>query len=155
MTTAIRVPTRLTCAVVLGIGMISGGSLALAQQAKPVIPPTDVVRPVGTTQFAVDADKVRALGIAQHANTQLSPLGRSCDTCHAAADSYKATFVKPWPHRVASVRRKTGLDKITAEGMVQFCMISAMGGRPLAWDSEALTALTAFVLERHEKVVVK
>ena len=52
-----------------------------------------------------------------------------------------------------SVKTKTGLDAITAEGMVQFCMISAMGGRPLAWDSEALAGLTACVLERHEKVV--
>jgi hypothetical protein len=48
---------------------------------------------------------------------------------------------------------KTGLNQITAEGMVQFCMISAMEGRPLDWDSEALAALTAFVLERHRKAI--
>jgi hypothetical protein len=32
-------------------------------------------------------------------------------------------------------------------------MISAMGVRPLPWDSETLAALTEFVLERHRKVV--
>jgi hypothetical protein len=32
-------------------------------------------------------------------------------------------------------------------------MISAMGTRPLAWDNEALSALTVFVLDRHNKVV--
>jgi hypothetical protein len=30
-----------------------------------------------------------------------------------------------------------------------------MGRRPLPWDSEILAALTAFVLERHRKVVRK
>jgi hypothetical protein len=34
-------------------------------------------------------------------------------------------------------------------------MISAMGARPLPWDSETLAALTAFVLERHNQVVRK
>jgi hypothetical protein len=71
------------------------------------------------------------------------------------ADSYNATFNKPYPHFVESVRLKTGLDKITAEGMVQFCMVSALGTKPLPWDSETLAALTAFVLERHNKVVGK
>lgn len=85
----------------------------------------------------------------------LSASGRSCNSCHAEVDSYNPTFNKPWPHFVASVKSKTGLDKITAEGMVQFCMISAMGVRQLPWDSETLAALTAFVLERHSKVVDK
>lgn len=121
----------------------------------PRIAPSEVTRPATTKPFADDAQKLLATGTALHGDTSLSASGRSCDTCHAEADSYNPTFKKPWPHFVASVKSKTGLDKITAEGMVQFCMISAMGVRPLPWDSETLAALTAFVLERHRKVVEK
>jgi hypothetical protein len=39
--------------------------------------------------------------------------------------------------------------------MVKFCITSAIGVRPLPWDSEALAALTTFVIERHSKVVEK
>ena len=117
------------------------------------IAPVDVTRPAGTKAHSAEAPDLLAAGAKRHGDTSLSPAGRSCNTCHASADSYNATFKKPWPHFVASVKRKTGLDRITAEGMVQFCMISAMGTRPLPWNSEALAALTAFVLERHNKVV--
>jgi hypothetical protein len=126
---------------------------ALAQS--PRIPPKDVVRPAGTKAFSASPETLLAKGVTRHADTKLSPAGRSCNTCHLEADSYNATFKKAWPHPVDSVKVKTGLDAITAEGMVQFCMISAMGTRPLAWDSEALAALTAFVLDRHSKVVEK
>lgn len=143
--------------VSVGFGaVIVLGTLTLTVLAQsPRIPPENVVRPAGTEAFMADPAKLLATGVARHADTKLSPAGRSCNTCHLEADSYKATFTKPWPHPVESVKSKTGLDTITAEGMVQFCMISAMGTRPLAWDSEALAALTAFVLDRHSKVVEK
>jgi hypothetical protein len=126
-----------------------------AHGQSPRVPPSDVTRPANTKPFTGDASKLLEIGTKRHGDTRLSSAGRSCNTCHAEADSYNATFKKPWPHFVASVRSKTGLDRITAEGMVQFCMISAMGVRPLPWVSETLAALTAFVLERHSKVVEK
>lgn len=126
-----------------------------AHGQSPHVPPSDVTRPVNSKPFTGDASKLFEIGTKRHGDTRLSSAGRSCNTCHAEADSYNATFKKPWPHFVASVTSKTGLDTITAEGMVQFCMISAMGVRPLPWDSETLAALTAFVLERHRKVVEK
>ena len=126
---------------------------ALAQGTS--INPKEVTRPPGSAPFAGQPAGLLAVGTELHGDTRLSPLGRSCNTCHLEEDSYNATFRKPWPHYIASVKRKTGLDAITAEGMVQFCMISAMGTRPLAWESETLEALTAFVLERHRKVVEK
>lgn len=125
-----------------------------AARAQTILP-SDVTRPAGTAPFKADPARLLATGTTRHGDTSLSPAGRSCNTCHAEAASYNATFNKPWPHFVQSVKAKTGLDRITAEGMVQFCMISAMGTRPLAWDSETLAALTAFVLERHKKVVGK
>ena len=126
---------------------------ALAQSNS--IPPEDVTRPAGSTAFEADAAQLLEVGTIRHGDTSLSPDGRSCDTCHLEADSYNPTFNKPWPHFVESVKEKTGLDQITAEGMVQFCMISAMGTRPLAWDSETLAALTEFVMDRHRKVVTE
>jgi cytochrome c len=142
--------------VVLGAAAVLAGLTALAVHAQSQrISPSDVVRPAGTKAFAGDAAKLVATGTQRHADTGLTPTGRSCNTCHLEANSYNATFNKPWPHPVESVKAKTGLDTITAEGMVQFCMISAMGTRPLAWDSETLAALTAFVLDRHSKVVQK
>jgi hypothetical protein len=124
---------------------------ALAQ----TIPPADVIRPANTSPFKGDTAKLLTVGTQRHGDTALSPAGRSCNTCHSDPHSYNPTFKKPWPHFVASVKAKTGLDQITAEGMVQFCMISAMGTRPLPWDSETLAALTEFVLDRHRKVVDK
>lgn len=142
-----RAPAALAVLVVIAVASAHGQA--------PRIPPSDVTRPAGSKPFAGDARKLLATGVVRHGDTKLSPAGRSCNTCHAEADSYNATFKKPWPHFVESVKAKTGLDVITAEGMVQFCMISAMGTRPLPWNSEELAALTAFVLERHRKVVEK
>jgi hypothetical protein len=119
----------------------------------PRIPPKDVVCPAGKKAFSADPAQLLAIGVERHANVRLSPTGRSCNTCHLEADSYNVTFKKPWPHPVGSVKAKSGLDAIAAEGRVQFCMFSAMGTWPLAWDSEALSALTVFVLDRHNKVV--
>jgi cytochrome c peroxidase len=135
-------------------GLVSMVPVAEGQANR--IAPADVTRPKGTKPYTGDAAKLLAVGTTRHGDTSLSTVkGRSCNTCHLEADSYNATFKRPWPHFVASVKTKTGLDRITAEGIVQFCMISAMEARPLAWDSEALAGLTAFVLERHKKVVRK
>ena len=117
------------------------------------ISPRHVTRPADSKMFAGDRAKLLEIGTTRHGDTSLSPIGRSCNTCHLDENSYNETFNRPFPHYVQSVRFKTGLDQITAEGMVQFCMISAMEGRPLGWDSEALAALTAFVLERNRKAI--
>jgi hypothetical protein len=137
----------LTAAVVIAAGI--GGYFASTK----LIWPSNVTRPASSKEFAGDRTNLLRIGTERHGDTSLSPIGRSCNTCHLEENSYNETFNRPYPHYVQSVRYKTGLSEITAEGMVQFCMISAMEGRPLDWDSEALTALTAFVLERHRKVL--
>jgi hypothetical protein len=119
------------------------------------IHPRHVTRPANSQPFAADPVKLLEVGRVRHRDTSLSPIGRSCSTCHLEEDSYAETFDSPYPHYVQSVRLKTGLDQITAEGMVQFCMISAMEGTPLPWDSEALAALTEFVLDRNRRAVAR
>jgi cytochrome c peroxidase len=143
---------RATLATIAAI-LTSLASATHVSAQSPRIPPADVTRPANTKPLAANPAELLKIGTIRHDDVTLSPAGRSCNTCHKEANSYNPTFNKPWPHPVESVKTKTGLDRITAEGMVQFCMISAMGTRPLAWDSEALAALTAFVLERHAKVV--
>jgi hypothetical protein len=117
--------------------------------------PSHVTRPADSKEFAGSRMNLLPIGTVRHGDTSLSPIGRSCNTCHLEEDSYNETFNRPYPHYVQSVRYKTGLSEITAEGMVQFCMISAMEGRPLDWDSEALAALTAFVLDRHGRALAR
>ena len=150
---------KITSAAMAALALLGTTVFAVVQPAEGQssrINPKDVTRPQGTMPFAGDHAALLSVGTQRHGDTSLSSVkGRSCNTCHLEADSYNATFRRPWPHFVASVMTKTGLDRITAEGMVQFCMISAMEARPLAWDSEALAGLTAFVLERHKKVVKK
>jgi cytochrome c peroxidase len=141
------------CRLSAAAALLAAASTASIAQSR--IAPADVTRPAGTKAHTAEPAALLALGTKRHGDTSLGTAGRSCNTCHAGADSYNATFKKPWPHFVSSVKAKAGLDKITAEGMVQFCMISAMGARPLPWDSETLAALTAFVLERHNQVVRK
>ena len=144
----------LALAAIMAVAAFAGvSSPGFAQDT--TINPRVVTRPEATVPCAGEPARLLAVGADRHGDTRLSPARRSCNTCHLQEDSYNATFKKPWPHFVASVKRKAGLDTITAEGMVQFCMISAMGTKPLAWDSETLAALTAFVIERHRKVVEK
>jgi len=138
-----------TCAAAV-VAIAAGVAVVIATYG---ISPGSVTRPTDSKPFAGEPAKLLEVGIARHRDTRLSPIGRSCNTCHSEEDSYNATFGKPYPHYVKSVRWKTSLDKITAEGMVQFCMVSAMEGKPLPWDSETLAALTAFVLERHRKAL--
>ena len=141
---------------VLAIAFSASGLLALpAPAAAQTIEPAKVTRPAGTKPFAADPATLLAIGHKRHDDTSLSRNGRSCNTCHTPEDSYNPTFNKPYAHFVQSVKAKTGLEEITAEGMVQFCMISALDAQPLAWDSEALAALTAFVIDRNKRAVAK
>jgi cytochrome c len=57
---------------------------------------------------------------------------------------FKTTFLESYPHHVKMASKKAKLDSITAEGMVQFCMVVPMKNEPLPWDSEELAALTAY-----------
>lgn len=137
--------------VIATVAAAAGAAFLIA--AGYIIAPGSVIRPAGSKPFVDAPARLLELGTARHGDTSLSPIGRSCNTCHLEEDSYNATFNHPFPHYVKSVRWKTGLSQITAEGMVQFCMVSAMEGKPLPWDSEALAALTAFVMERHKKAL--
>lgn len=141
--------------IVVTLVVIAGFGMAAYLVVNYGINPYSVTRPANTKPFLAESARLLEVGKIRHADITLSPIGRACDTCHLHEDSYSDTFNEPFPHYVHSVRWKTGLSKITAEGMVQFCMVSAMQNRPLAWDSETLAALTAFVLDRHVNALAR
>ncbi|MDX2319397.1 MAG: hypothetical protein QNK26_02235 [Moritella sp.] len=71
--------------------------------------------------------------------------GLACGTCHTGGSALNATFKQPYPHYVAMVEDQTGLMSVTAEQMVQFCMLKPMQADMFAWDSKELAALTLYV----------
>ena len=107
---------------------------------------SDIVRPSGTQAFAGDRTELVARGEALWNDKTLSSKGKlACASCHKDnVKQFKATFLAPYPHSVKMAQKRADLDSITAEGMVQFCMLVPMKNDTLPWDSEELAALTAY-----------
>jgi cytochrome c len=79
-------------------------------------------------------------------DNSISTNGSACSTCHVGNYALmKATFGEPYPHPVAMAKDRAGLDQVNAAEMVQLCMIVPMATEPLAWDSQELAALAAYV----------
>jgi len=103
-----------------------------------------VTRPKGTKPYSAPRAQLVSAGKQLWSDTKLSTNGMSCNTCHQGNAAFGPTFAKPYPHQVAMAEQQSKLKRITLEQMVQFCMIVPMAARPLAWDSKALAALTAY-----------
>lgn len=106
-----------------------------------------IVRPKEATAYkGSDAGELLARGEQLWNDKSLSKKGKTaCSSCHKTSTKmFKKTFLESYPHKVKMASKKAKLDSITAEGMVQFCMIMPMKNKPLPWDSEDLAALTAY-----------
>lgn len=107
-----------------------------------------IIRPKDATAFAFtgDSSELIAKGELLWNDKALSKKGKTaCSSCHKTSTKmFKKTFLDAYPHNVRMVKKKTKLDSITTEGMVQFCMVVPMKNDPLPWDSEDLAALTAY-----------
>jgi len=76
----------------------------------------------------------------------LGKSGLACASCHLGNYAQmNSTFKQPYPHQVAMPLQQAGVDKVNAAEMVQFCMLVPMMAEPLAWDSNELASLTAYV----------
>jgi cytochrome c peroxidase len=138
----IRSLTICTAAVAVGVLPV------LAQE----IEPSAVVRPDDAPRHEAPASELVEAGADLFADPALSANGTtSCSTCHSGFRSYKETFREPYPHEVGMATTRAGLDEITAETMVQLCMIVPMGADPLPWGSRELAALTAYVKDERER----
>ncbi len=60
-------------------------------------------------------------------------------------------MIRHYRHFVQMVNEATGLDQVTAEQMVQFCMMRPLANKALAWDSQELAALAAYVEEAQKE----
>ena len=102
-----------------------------------------------------DHAALSARGKELYNDASLSTNGLSCNSCHTDMAGYKETFKKPYPHYVAMGKDIYGLKKINAETMVQLCMEQPMESKPLAWDSEKLAALSAYVTDVQKQFAAK
>ena len=115
--------------------------------AAAAIDPALVRRPKGSQPFAGKRAELVAEGEKLWKSTALSTNGMACETCHQNGGAFNASFAKPYPHAVAMSTERAGLKRVSAEQMVQLCMVVPMAAKPLAWDSRELAALTAYTRE--------
>lgn len=88
-----------------------------------------------------DYKKVVERGTLLWNDTRLGTSGVSCASCHPNGALLNA---KPFPKHI----KMTG-DIVTLDQMINFCMINPMkAAKPLAWNSQKLTALAAYVTEQ-------
>jgi cytochrome c peroxidase len=106
-----------------------------------------IIRPSGVRPFQGEAAALEAEGERLWSDEGLSKNGDlSCNSCHLEFSSFESTFREPYPHRVAMAESKAGLKSVTAEQMVQFCLLMPMGRETaLPWDSRELRALSLHV----------
>jgi hypothetical protein len=117
----------------------------------PVPKKADFTRPKKTRPYRGDRTELAALGRSLFADAKLSTNEMSCNSCHSDFNGYGVTFKKPYPHVVAMPKDVSGAQKVTAEQMVQFCLIRPMMAKPLPWSSKELAALTAYVEEQRKQ----
>ncbi len=111
----------------------------------PVPKPQDVTRPAGVKPYSERRSSLVKLGKKLYGDKSLGTNEMACASCHEGAMGFNETFKKPYPHEVQMVKEVSGMDRISADGMVQFCLIRPMMSKPLPWDSKELAALTAYV----------
>jgi len=123
-------------------------SLALFAYGCSQVDPAQVTRPAGTEPFSDPEADLVALGEQYWKDPSLSSSGAiSCNTCHLNFAQFRDTFKEPYPHYVRMTNNQAGFDQVTAEEMVQFCMVVPMKAEALPWDSKELAALTAYTKE--------
>ncbi|MEE2762914.1 MAG: cytochrome c peroxidase [Pseudomonadota bacterium] len=104
-----------------------------------------VTRPAGYQPYEGNPCALVAMGKTLFNDSSLSSNGLACATCHMNNAGYNATFVNAYPHSVAMAREVFGMGTVHLDEMVQICMVRPMASNPLAWDSEQLAALTAYM----------
>jgi cytochrome c len=103
-----------------------------------------VTRPADTRLFAGAHTQLVKEGERLWNDPSLGTSGLACGTCHLNHGHFNPSFTNPFPHPVAMTEQRAGLKQVRLDEMVQFCMVVPMASKPLAWDSEALAALTAY-----------
>ena len=110
------------------------------------IEPSRFQEPEGVSVASRKSAALVAQGEALWSSREISNGGAACADCHRNDYTLiNATFAEPYPHFVQMVEQRASVKEVNAAEMVNFCMMAAMNSDPLAWDSEELAALTAYV----------
>jgi len=103
-------------------------------------------QPAGSELSAAKSAALVAEGEALWKSREVSNGAAACADCHRNDYTMiNPTFAEPYPHSVQMVQLRSAEKEVNAAEMVNFCIVTAMNSEPLAWDSEQLAALTAYV----------
>ena len=120
-------------------------ALALFVTACASIDPTTISRPAGSAEYTGNRQALVERGRELWNDPSIGTSGLACQSCHVGNAQFRNTFDQSYPHPVAMVSGRAGLDTVNAEQMVQLCMVIPMENNPLPWASEELAALTAYI----------
>lgn len=84
-----------------------------------------------------DAALLKEMSEKLWGDTKLGKSGLSCSTCHADGKGLKK---EPFPKFINMAG-----DIVTMDQMINFCMTNPMKGKPLAWNSQEMTALASYI----------
>ena len=101
-------------------------------------------RPDGSSLYPGNQAQLVAEGKLLWEDKSLGTSGLACANCHINNGNFHKTFLKSYPHYVAMPHAQAGVKQVSADEMVQFCMIVPMAGKPLDWGSRKLAALAAY-----------
>ncbi len=121
-----------------------GGAVNPCAAKNPKVDISLVTRPSGTHLAKGDPAALIREGEKLFNDVTLGTNDIACQACHAENGLFKASFAKPYPHRVAMAANQGGMQSINLDEMIQFCILVPMAGKPLPWDSRELAALTAY-----------
>jgi len=115
-----------------------------------------LVRPAGSVAWQGDRAELVKTGEKLWHDPSLSKNNKTtCAGCHKDNKRmFKKSFLEPYPHYVKMPAKKADLDSISAESMVQFCMVAPMKAEILPWDSVELAALTAYTEDVVQKAYI-
>ena len=91
-------------------------------------------------------DDLIAYGEKLWNDASLSSNGLACQTCHMSFGALNPTFAEPYPHWVAMPAQMAGVQEVSAEEMVQFCMLVPMQSETFDWSSKELAALASYTV---------
>ena len=84
-----------------------------------------------------DAVMLKEMGEKLWVDTKLGKSGLSCSTCHQNGQGLKKEAFPKYIHMAG--------DILTMDQMINFCMTNPMKGKPLAWNSQEMTAIAAYI----------
>ncbi|MCF6282882.1 MAG: cytochrome-c peroxidase, partial [Candidatus Polarisedimenticolaceae bacterium] len=111
-----------------------------------------ITRPVGSKLYS-NASRATLVKEGKHLfnSPALGTNGLSCNTCHSGTAGFGSSFAHAYPHEVAMASDRAGVQQVSADEFVQFCVVAPLKGNALAWQSRKLAALTAYVVDVKQK----